>query len=373
LKFELNLETNLLQLQKELKNRTYIPKRSICFIITYPKIREIFAADFSDRVIHHLLVAQIEPYFEKTFIYNSFACRKRKGAHKALKKLRQGLDKITKNLTRPVFYAQFDIQSFFTSIDKMILYKTIQLKISRLKRNQDWKKEILYLLRTIIFHDPTKNYVVNGEKALYDRLPLQKSLFGVRAGMGLPIGNLTSQFFANVYLDNLDQFIKRGLKAKYYFRYVDDLVLLSDDLNELKKWRGEIGQFLGEKLKLRLHPDKDKYGLVSQGIDFIGYIIKPNYVLSRKRVVDNLKTKLHYFNQGLLLVSNNQKVETLPLKTPSGKEEIRKVTAMINSYYGHFRHANCYRLRKSLWKKNFGILKEYLEPINNYSYFKKII
>lgn len=280
------------------------------------------------------------------------------------------MNKITKNLTKHAFYAQFDVQSFFTSIDKEILYKTLELKISKLKRNKVWKEEILYLIKTVVFHDPTKNYIVNGEKALFNKLPRQKSLFGVRAGKGLPIGNLTSQFFANVYLDNLDQFVKRELKVKYYFRYVDDLVLLSYNLNELKKWRREISLFLNERLKLRLHPNKDKYGSVYKGIDFIGYIIKPDYVLSRKRVVDNLKTKLHYFNQGLLLVSNSQKSETLPLKIPPSKEDIRQITAMANSYYGHFRHASCYRLRKNLYEKHFGVLKGYLKPVNGYSYFK---
>jgi retron-type reverse transcriptase len=347
IKFELDLETNLLQLKYSLETRTYQPKKSICFVVTYPKIREIFAADFADRIIHHLLVAQIEPYYEKIFIDNSFACRKGKGTHKALKNLHQDL--------KWGFYAQFDIQSFFTSIDKKILYEIIRQKIVRLKRNPIWKEEILYLTQTIIFHDPTKNYRINGDKTLWEKLPQQKSLFGVLVNKGLPIGNLTSQFFANVYLNELDQFVKRKVKVKYYFRYVDDLVLLSDNLDELKKWRVKIGKFLQNKLRLQLHPDKDKYGLVSEGIDFIGYIIRPNYILSRKRVVDNLKAKLHYFNQ---------------VKIPPSKEEIKQMIARVNSYYGHFRHANCYNLRKNLYEKHFGILKTYLKPVDDYHSFK---
>ena len=370
LKFELRLEKNLLQLKKELQSHRYQPKHSICFVITSPKIREIFAANFSDRVIHHLLVSEIEPYFEKTFIYNSFACRKGKGAHKALEKLHQSLNKITQNQTKNAFYIQLDIKSFFTSIDKKILYQIITTKIAKIKRNKNWKEEIFYLLKTIIFYNPTKNFIIKGEKGLLKNIPPWKSLFNAHYNKGLPIGNLTSQFFANVYLNSLDQFVKRKLKIKYYFRYVDDLVLLSCDLNELKRWRNEINQLLKEKLALALHPDKDKYGSVYQGIDFIGYIIRPGYVLSRKRVVKNLKTKLHYFNQGLLLTSNNQKQQALPLSNPPTKDEIKQAAAMVNSYYGHFRHANCYNLRKNIYEKHFGELKKYLKPEKDLSFFR---
>lgn len=357
LKFELNLESNLLYLKKELESRTYQPKRSICFVVTYPKTREIFAADFSDRIVHHLLVAEIEPYFEKTFIYNSFACRKEKGAHKALKKLRQSLNKITNNQTKNAFYAQLDILSFFTSIDKNVLYETIESKIIKLKRHQAWKEEIFYLLKTIIFYDPTKNFVVKGRRALFEKLPPQKSLFGVPSDKGLPIGNLTSQFFANVYLDSLDQFVKRELKIKFYFRYVDDLVLLSCDLSELRKWRNKIDCYLKVKLKLHLHPDKDAYGSVYQGIDFVGYIIKPDYILSRKRVVNNLKTKLYFFDQ---------------VSRPPTKDEIKQAVAMINSYFGHFRYCNGYNLRKNIYENHFGKLKNYLKPQKDLLFFSPL-
>ena len=360
----------MLDLQKQLKNYTYQPQRSICFIVTYPKVREIFAADFADRIIHHLLVSEIEPYFERTFIHHSFACRKGKGTHEAVKKLYQSLNKVTKNHTRNACYGQFDIESFFTTIDKQVLYKAIESKITKLKRHQAWKNEILYLLKVIVFHNPTDNYLIKGRRSLYKQLPIQKSLFGVAKDKGLPIGNLTSQFFANVYLDPLDQFIKRELKVKYYFRYVDDLVLLSPNLDQIKKWRGLIGRFLADKLKLKLHPQKDKYGSVFQGIDFVGYVIKPNYILSRRRVVNNLKTKLYLFNQRLLLYPHHQKQQALPFSRTPTKEEVKQAMAMINSYYGHFRQADCYRLRKNLYQQHFGILKEYLKPMNDYCYFQ---
>lgn len=340
-------------------------------MVTYPKLREIFAADFRDRIVHHLLTNEIEPYFERRFIYDSFACRKQKGCHAALSRLKKFIYQITKNKSQNAFYGQFDIKSFFSNIDKNILLAILEREIKKsLPVNS--QKELLWLAKKIVFHDPTKNYYLKGKKELFDQIPAHKTLFKTPKNKGLPIGNLTSQFFANVYLNELDQFVKRKLKIKYYLRYADDMTLLSEDLKQLKKWRREIDRFLKENLGLELHPKKDKYGSVWQGINFVGYIIKPTYILSRKRVVANLKTKLHYFNQGLLLVSSNQKQEVLPLSRPPTKEEIKQMAAMINSYFGHFRWANCYHLRKNLHEKHFGELKTYLKPENNLGFFRPL-
>jgi RNA-directed DNA polymerase len=173
-----------------------------------------------------------------------------------------------------------------------------------------------------------------------------------------------------VYLNELDQYVKRGLKVQYYVRYVDDFVILSNNLEEIKLWREQIYTFLKEKLRLVLHPNKDKYNSVYPGIDFVGYIVKPTYTLARKRVVQNLKTKLHCFNQGTLLVSQNQKQQTFLLSAPPTKQELEKMLAMVNSYYGHFKHANCYTLRKDLYENHFRNLKSYLMPTDdNFSYF----
>jgi hypothetical protein len=214
--------------------------------------------------------------------------------------------------------------------------------------------------------------VVKGRRELFKELPPQKSLFYVHPNKGLPIGNLTSQFFANVYLDCLDQFIKRELKVNFYFRYVDDFVLLSQNLNEIKRWRNQISHFLRKKLGLKLHPQKDKYGSVYQGVNFVGYIIKPNYILSHKRVVNNLKTKLYYFNRGLLLFPGNQMQKALPLSRQPTKEEVKLMTNTVNSYFGHFCQANCYNLRKNLYEKHFGELRNYLKPEKDLSFFSPL-
>ncbi len=370
IKFEINLEENIFNLWKSLNNGSYYPGRSICFVVTYPKLREIFAADFKDRVVHHLLVSRIEPFFEKRFIFNSYACRKDKGVHKAIEKLQSYISRLNQDKSKNTYYLQIDIKSFFANIDKNILYSIIaggggvnQLKLEKkIKLDKSTKR----LLKIIIFYDPTLNYCIKGDKDLLQKIPKHKSLFYTPYGKGLPIGNLTSQFFANVYLNEIDQYIKRTLKVKSYIRYVDDLILLSNNKDKLIKWREDINNYLINNLKLEFHKNKDRLGEVKDGINFLGYIVIPKYTLSRRRVVSNLKDKLFFFNKGYLLSSNNQKQIALPLSKEISNEELDKILATINSYYGHFRHANTYRLRKSLYIKFFGILKKYLVPVNKF-------
>lgn len=359
IKFELNLEENIFNLYKALNNGTYYPGRSICFVVTYPKLREIFAADFKDRVIHHLLVSRIEGYFEKRFIFDSYACRVNKGVHKAIERLNK-FEKYNK------YYLSIDIKSFFSSIDKNILYSIIVDGGGVNSKKIFLNKSTKYLLKIIIFYDPTLNYCIKGDKDLLNKIPFNKSLFRTPKGKGLPIGNLTSQFFGNVYLNQIDQYIKRTLKVRYYIRYVDDLILLSNDKNKLLRWREDINNYLINNLKLELNKNKDKLGSVKDGINFLGYIIRPNYKLSRRRVVSNLKNKLYFFNKGYLLSSNNQKQIALPLSKKLSNVELNKMLATINSYYGHFKHANTYRLRRNLYIKFFGNLKKYLVPVNKF-------
>jgi len=347
-KFEIHFEDELLQLQKELKEHTYTPGRSICFVVTKPKAREIFAADFRDRIVHHILVNYLEPIWEPKFIDQSYSCRKGKGAHRAIKDLKRYIRKVNQDNRRPAYYLQVDIRSFFVSLKKDILFELIK----RHTKNP----EILWLTKTIIFHNPTRNYYRKCQATLFDLIPDHKSLFKVSPDQGLPIGNLTSQFFANVYLDKLDQFVKHKLKAKYYLRYVDDLVLLSQNKKQLKIWHDEIDKFLQEKLKLKLHPKKQILQTVGKGINFVGFVVKLDYTLMRRRIVKNLKAKLWRFNQNLEEFT---------------EQEIKQILSMVNSYYGQFRHAKTFGLRQKLWQENFGRLQKFLEPVDkNFSYFK---
>ena len=364
LEYEIGYEEKIMKLSEKLKKRKYECGKSVCFTVTHPKPREIFAAEFEDRVVHHLLVGKLEPELEKTFSYSSFACRKEKGTLKASKYLRSRMNKVTKNKTKKAYYGQFDIKSFFMSIDKGKLLEILEEEIS--KKFKKEQEELMWLCEKIVNHDPTQNYVNNG---VFEKIPKHKSLFGVKKGKGLAIGNLTSQFFANVYLNKLDQYVKRNLKAKHYVRYVDDFVILSESFEEIVDMREKISEYLEKELFLELQPSKDKYGSIYGGIDFVGYVVKPSHVLVRDRLVKNLKNKLYFFNQGYFLETKKSKQEYLPMPSPLSKENVSKMLSTINSYYGYLIQGNTFKLRRNLYEKHFGILKKVLEPKEQYMYF----
>lgn len=356
LKFELSAEKKLLRLEKRLKTQTYKPGRSICFVVTEPKIREIFAADFEDRIAHHLLVKYLEPIWESKFIYHSYACRKNKGAVRAVLDLKKTLKK---RFLFSGYYLQIDIRAFFMSIDKKILFALIQKKLKN--------PSLLWLTQKIIFHNPIENFFKKGQLELFDLLPRNKSLFHTPPLRGLPIGNLISQFFANVYLNEIDQYIKHTLKAENYFRYVDDMVLLHKNPRQLRAWSDKIDVFLQKKLNLALHPEKTVLKPVKTGINFVGYIVKPQYTLVRNRTVKKFKNKLWKFNQKILTTNP---VQPIRLWTPELRLEFQKMLAVINSYYGVFKHADTFKLRRHLYEKHFNILKIYLAPANeDFDYF----
>lgn len=320
LRFEFNSAENLLKLEQELNTRQYHPSRSILFATNKPKMREIFAADFRDRIIHHLLVEYLEGIFEPIFIYDSYACRKGKGTHAAMRRLHKFTRQITKNGKIRAYYLQLDIKDFFPSLSKKILFELISKKVNN--------PGALWLTEKIIFWDCTKLFVTRGNRSMLKYIPLHKSLFAKNNEYGLPIGNLTSQFFANVYLNELDQFIKHKLKAHYYLRYVDDFIILSRETSELSIYKARIEEFLQYRLRLNLHPKRHKLQPISNGIDFLGYIIRPHYILARRRVVNNLKTKI-------------KELINIPDKLESS----------LASYVGHLKWANTYRLINCLKKE----------------------
>jgi hypothetical protein len=242
LRFEARQEENLLDLQEVLLSRTYVPSRSVCFFVKKTKLREIFAADFRDRVVHHVLVDYLERIWEPIFIHDSYACRKGKGIHAGVERLRRFIRQITHNGTRPAWYLQIDIHNYFMSIDKAILFSLLAPRIK--------DDDALWLTKVRVFHDCTKDYLIKGDAGLLEKIPPHKTLFRAGPNRGLPIGNLNSQFFANVYLNGLDQFIKHTLKCRYYLRYCDDFVLLSQSREQLLDWRERIEAFLRTHLRV---------------------------------------------------------------------------------------------------------------------------
>ena len=284
LRFEWQAERRLFGLQDALNRRVYRPSRYACFVTRDPKLREIFAAPFSDRIVHHLLVARLEPAWERRMIYDVWSGRRGKGLHGAVDRLQGFCRQATHNGSRRAWFLKLDIRSLFTSIPKRPLYH--RLCAMGLDDDTTW------LLRTLLFHDVTRGVLYKSPPWLIDQVPRHKSLLHAPPDRGLPIGNLISQFFANVYLDDLDQFIKHQLHGRHYLRYMDDMVLLHPDRSLLASWHKAIGASLPWHFGLSLNPAQTRLRPVSNGIDFLGYIIRPQYRLVRRRVVGAMKRRL---------------------------------------------------------------------------------
>nr|WP_262924590.1 RNA-directed DNA polymerase [Pseudomonas guariconensis] len=270
------MEANLLDLFDELQGGTYQPGRSICFVVTRPKAREVWAAEFRDRIVHHLLYNRIGPAIERSFIVDSCACIPGRGTLYAAKRLEAKIRSQTQNWSRPGFYLKCDLANFFVSIDKRVLGRQLASRID----DPWWRK----LALQVLMHDPRENYELRSPAGLFNRVPQHKRLTAQPAYLGLPIGNLSSQFFANVYLDALDQFCKHTLKAKHYIRYVDDFVLLHESPQQLNEWLQQIEQFL-PSLGVRLNPSKTILQPIDRGVDFVGHAIKPWRRTTRKKSV----------------------------------------------------------------------------------------
>ena len=290
--FERHLEDNLFDLFNSLKNKTYRHGDYQSFYVQDPKQRHIHKARVSDRVVHHLLYTFLYNLFDKSFVYDSYSCRLNKGTHKGVKRLEEFTRKVSRNYTNNCFALKLDIKKFFASIDHKILIKLLEKKII--------DKDILWLLAQIIF-----SFNLNEEK-------------------GIPLGNLTSQIFANIYLNELDQFVKHKLKIKYYLRYADDFLILSETKNYLLQYINELKKYLVNELELELHPKKIISRKLNWGIDFLGYIVLPHYILPRtktkKRMFKKLKQKIdsENFNQSL------------------------------QSYLGYLGHASSYKIQQKL-------------------------
>jgi retron-type reverse transcriptase len=288
LKFERNLEYELLSLEQELQSRTYEIRPSVCFINELPVKREIIAADFRDRVIHHFLYNRIYPIFDRKFIYDCYSCRVGKGTLFGIKRAR-GFLRSCGSKSSAVWVLRLDIRGFFMAIDKNILF---DLVIGGLGGRAGFSEDLsldYYLIRKIIFNDPLESARFRSPSGAWDDLPKDKSLMFSPADCGLPIGNLTSQLFANVYLNPLDHFVKRELKIKYYGRYVDDMVLIHNDKQVLLDAISRIREYLSKELRLILHPRKIKLQPADKGFAFLGAYIYPNRVLAGRRVSRNFK------------------------------------------------------------------------------------
>lgn len=310
--FEKDLEYNIRLLQKELIEHTYLPSQLKKFIIRDPKTRTIHASIFRDRIVHHAIVNILQPIYEKIFIYDSFASRKNKGNHEGVKRLEQFIRKVSHNgklIKKPFnnnsvqgYVLKADIRKYFDTMNHEVLIKIIEKKIV--------DKELIDLIRKVLDN------------------------FEISRGVGLPLGNYTSQFFANVYLNELDYYIKHILKAKYYIRYVDDFVILHPNKKRLEYFMKHIKRFL-PSLKIKLHPEKSSIILLRNGINFLGYRVFFHYRLLRERNVKTFKKKL---DVNLELYKNNE-------------INLDRLNCRIQGWEGHAKFANTFHLRQNILNK----------------------
>jgi retron-type reverse transcriptase len=333
--FTFSLEENLLRIQWELQQENYTPQPYSYFTLHEPKTRNIAAPDFRDRVVQHSLVKIVEPIFEKKFISDSYACRTGRGTHFARKRIKHFLMAARSYYGKdvPIYVLQCDVRKFFQSISWDILLKII-------KKYIDCPQTLSLIEKIIVTHPSAKIEKFIKPVAQLSIFETSKSLLNTSVSIGhrtgLPIGNLTSQLFANVYLNELDHYMKDKLRVRWYGRYMDDFLVIHPDREYLKQLRSEIGTFLNQELQLTLHPKKLTIKNVSDGVPFVGYRIFYDHILVR--------------GSTLLHIERNYRSKVKQYKNHWITDEKLKETKA--SIIGHLKHANSYGLRKRLFKKN---------------------
>ena len=291
-RFQYRLSDNLRELYFDLQHKTYYHGGYHAFKISDPKPRDIHKASVRDRLLHHALYRKLYPFFDRTFIADSYSCRIGKGTHRAMSRFRSFAAQVSRNHTRTAWVLKCDIRKFFASIDHQVLTEVLRAYIP--------DQDILCLLGQVI------------------------GSFSSRSNLdatGLPLGNLTSQLLVNIYMNEFDQFVKHKLKAKYYIRYADDFVILSHDKKALEQTLQSVEAFLQDRLKLRLHPDKVSITTFASGVDFLGWVHFPGHrvlrTATKKRMLRRLEER----------------------KGSDGEE------AMRESYAGLLGHGNARKLR----------------------------
>lgn len=325
LAFEADLERNLLALWRDLREGAYQIGRSIAFVVQHPKTREVWAAGFRDRIVHHLIYNAIRGRFYARFIRDSYACIPGRGTHDGCRRISGFARSVTRNYTRPAFVLKADIASFFTSINRHVILTQVEALV-----HEEWLRQ---LIRQVVLHDPREDAILRSSKALFAKVPRHKSLWYAPEGFALPIGNLTSQFFANVHLDALDQFAKHDLKAHYYGRYVDDILMLDESPDVLNERYAKMEGFLLDSLGLRLHPNKKKLHPVAQGIDFVDFIIKPGRTYLRNTSLARCKQKIRAWKRA---------------GSPDEPQRLKTLGQGITSYLGMLRQVNGFHARQKL-------------------------
>lgn len=348
-RFELNAIENVIDLRDCLLRRYYKPSRGVAFIVRDPVTREIVAAPFRDRVVHHFLYNICSDWWDRRFLADSYSCRRGKGTLYGQKRLAHHVRQVTNNYTTPAFAIKLDIQGYFMSLNHQKLYDRVLWGLDRQffhSTRSDFEngirchpadREKLYKLlqytwHEIIFDDPMRNITIRGLRSDWRELPANKSLFNQPKGRGIVIGNLTSQLLSNIFLDQLDRFVTFDLGYKHYGRYVDDFFIVVPLAQKAQLFRDieVIKDYLYYELGLTLHPKKQYRQEVHKGIPFIGVVVYPGYITPGKR------SKRNFYRAAYKLVT-------------TGEGDLEGITSRI----GHMKHINSRKFLRKLFD-DFG-------------------
>jgi len=355
-KFERELRANLEELCDDLLSRRYKALPSKCFIIDYPKKREVFAAMFRDRIVHHLYFRYTHQLFERTFIADSYSCIEGRGTHYGIERLRQHIRQASLNWSQPCYAMNLDIRGYFMHINRENLLKIATDSLHNMATHKvgmtddvpipsgvlltpatRWKDIrdfdfILWLTEQIIMLDPMENCIIVGDDSDWDGIDHAKCMRFAKPGLALPIGNLTSQLFSNVYLNPFDQFVKRNVCCEHYGRYVDDSCEVDADKDWLLAQVPVQRDFLADELGLQLHMGKLHIQEIHKGVEFLGAFIKPYRDYVSRKTLSRIE----------------QNIKTLDL------QDAKHAEASVNSYLGVLSHSSSYNIRHHLFEEIDG-------------------
>lgn len=297
IEFEKVADFEIISLANEIHSRTYNPRPSTAFIVNKPVMREIFAAHFRDRVVHHFLFNQVNKWWDARFIEDNYSCRIGKGTLYGIRRLDHHIRSVSRSYTRPAYVLKLDIQGYFMSLDRKKLFQRAMWGLNRQFPDKGYVYQVSkFLWKVIIFNDPLNNAKLNCPRSAWKGLPPSKSLYNQPKGRGIAIGNLTSQLLSNIYLDQLDRYVTLELGFKHYGRYVDDFFIVSENKPNLVKATSIIDSYLKKELVLSVHPYKRHLQECSKGIAFLGAVVYPYRLQPGKRLKRNLLLALSNAN-----------------------------------------------------------------------------
>ena len=323
IRFERNLESELVRLRDDIIYGQYRPGQSTCFIIHEPKMREVFAAQFRDRIVHHLLYNYITSLLIPAFIRDSYSCIPGRGTHDGIFRLQESIRRESGNYSRPCFVLKLDIQGYFMHINRSRLHQVCLRALEAFRGHLDCQL-VKYLLKVIILDDPTQNCRRRGCPSDWNGLPDSKSLFHSPAGCGLPIGNLTSQLFSNVYMDQFDKYMVSLVGEGRYGRYVDDAYVVGGGMAELRRLIPLAESFLLEKMGLSLSRNKIAIYSAYRGVEFLGAYLKPFRLYVGNHCLSRMERKINGW----------------------GNCSPKHLEQSINSYLGITSHYKAYNIRR---------------------------